>query len=44
MKPSDERKLVVLTYLIEKGAKTITAIQAELEIAEEEDFQPGGNL
>ena len=40
MKPSDGRKLVVLTYLIEKGAKTITTIQAELEISEEEDFQP----
>jgi hypothetical protein len=40
MKPRDQRKLVVLTYLIEKGARPITAIQAELEISEEEDFQP----
>jgi hypothetical protein len=44
MKLTDEMKLVVLTYLIEKGARPITDIQAELEIPEDEDFQPEGIL
>jgi len=39
MKLSNERKLVVFTYLLEKGSKPIRDIQAELEISEDEDFQ-----
>jgi hypothetical protein len=44
MKLIDEMKLVVLTYLLEKGARPIRDIQVELEIAGEEDFQPEETL
>lgn len=39
MKLSNERKLVVFTYLLEKGSKPVRDIQAEFEISEDEDFQ-----
>jgi hypothetical protein len=38
MKQSNQRKLLVLTYLMDKESRPIGKIQAELGISEEDDF------
>jgi hypothetical protein len=38
MKLSDQRKLVVLTYLMEKESRPIPDIQAEFQFSEDGDF------
>jgi hypothetical protein len=38
MKLSEQRKLVVLTYLMEKESRTISDIQAEFQFSEEGNF------
>ena len=39
MNLKQERELLVFTYLIDKGLRPVSEIRAELDIAEEEDFQ-----
>lgn len=38
MKPGDQRKLVVLTYLMEKGSRPISDIQTEFQFSEDGEF------
>jgi hypothetical protein len=39
MNLKEKRELLVFTYLIEKGLRSVTGIQDELEITEDEGFQ-----